>query len=229
MRVSPHGLCTGFALALLAAGCGGSSTPDLTGKNLTGVLDNGAVVALQVGSTSQAALTTTAASTAATTNSVTGTVTLASGTAGTVSGSYDPTTAAFSVTGTLGTESFSLTGTYTKDALSGSYSLGSITGKFIAFLGGTSTVTRYCGTYTGDAAGVFMVVVSGSSAHAVVSGDGGFVMGGSASSAGELSLTGNNVTATGTLTSSGVSGSWTKSDGSKGGWSGSTALCPSST
>jgi hypothetical protein len=207
--------------ALLLVGCGGSSSSDATptptpapstSTDFTGTLvaANGtsANLSLHFASTVSAALTAGRASSAATV-SVTGTLQLGATTIN-LTGTYDSTTHGFVVNG----GGYTLTGQITAGGI-----VGVVTtptgggGSFTALAGTSSTVTVYCGTYSGASSGTWNIVQNGAAVNGAASG-------GSSGTSLTGSISGNGIqlqwpsgTATGAISGTSVSGTWTDTGG----------------
>lgn len=229
------------ATLLVAGACGsdsapatnnndnGSTTSPVSSKTFSGTLSDGSAVSLVFAAATssaapRAALVVQTRSSAAMTGTVTGTITLPGGSPIQISGTYDPVTGDFSITG----GSYALTGTYSNGALQGSCTKAGVTLAFVAIDASSAAVAHYCGTYTGGDAGVLTFVVRGDAAYAFASGAvlTGSVSGSAVTLSGPVSTT-NTVNVTGTVSSTAASGSWAATDGKSGTWSASTAECSS--
>jgi len=147
-----------------------------------------------------------------------------SGSAGVaLTGTYNSGSGAVSVSG----GGHTLTGTITSGELDGTYAGSGGTGSFGTHKGAASSdVTLFCGSYDGDASGVWNLAKTGNSLVGAYADDGG----GSARLTGSLSGTAISITfsggtASGTLASAtSMNGTWTAGAGS-GTWTG-TSPCP---
>jgi len=222
------------ALLAIGAGCGGSSSSTTanpavaTGETVTGALGDGSVVTLTFGSESSALALPRSSEAGSALVNVTGTITLPSGATIPVTGTYDPSTGDFTVSG----EGYSLSGTYSDGVVQGSATTPSGSVSFVAAIGDSSAVTVYCGTHwcevnceEDSAPGAFMLVVKGGMAIGVAS-DGKQIFGTVSGNSISLSIaeSGNTTDITGTIDGGTVGGNWTNDEHS-GKWGGSTSAC----
>jgi hypothetical protein len=170
---------------------------------------------------------------------VTGTVELAGGGTITITGTWDTTTGAVSLSG----GGYSFTGTYSAGRLTGSFTGPGVEGVFeLRLTSSSSAVTIYCGTFTGrDKSGTDddgpddgtwnMAVGTGSLNGAGVS-DGGTAFAFEGTRSGNsVSISISGVTASGTLAGSAnefVNGNYTVLTGGSGTFQGSAAACSAS-
>jgi hypothetical protein len=197
--------------ALVTLGCGGSSnsTPPPTTTDFTGtfVANDGTngVLNLTFAGTVSAALTADSTSVAATTSTVnvTGTLTLGSQTIP-LTGTYDPTTHSFTVSG----GGYTLNGQITTSGIVGTFTGPSNSGNFTALAGSSTTVTVYCGTYTGSSVGgTWNIVQNGTTLNGVASGNPSVTLTGTVSG-NSMSITWVTGSASGTISGTTVSGTW---------------------
>ena len=157
----------------------------------------------------------------ATGSSVTGCVYLKSATCSSVSGSYNTGTKALNFSTASPTITF--TGTYASGVVQGTIATASGSGVFVVRNG---TVSVFCGTFTGAAAGTWNFTISGSSLVGVYDdGSGNNYLSGTATGS-ALAITFSAGTAAGTISGASASGTWT-SGGGNGTWTGGTAGCRS--
>ncbi len=220
-----------LAATLALAACGGSSsssTPipsDATNQSFTGSLGDGSVIALSFGGKSQALTAAPASAATSAAVTVTGTITVpSSGATISLTGTYDPSTGAFTVSG----GGYSLTGTYSKGVVQGTATTPAGSASFVAMIGDGSAVTRYCGTYESaiKETGTFNLVVKGGIAYVVVSG--GMTLSGTVSGSAISLKDDHGRTVPGTISGTSVSGTFENDDG-KGTWTGSTEACQAKT
>jgi len=158
----------------------------------------------------------------------TGTLKIAGGSTITLTGTYNPSTKIFTMSG----GSYSVTATVANNAVAGSYTGPSTSGSVSALPAPSATsVTAYCGTFTGTEAGRWNVAISA-----------GVITGTAATPEGSIQLNGTvsgsaitmtwhpNATdvgsATGTLAGTTITGTWlTNTPGDHGTWNGSTGGC----
>lgn len=153
---------------------------------------------------------------------VTGTVHVSGGSSITVTGTFDPATNQLSVTG----GGYTFSGTASSNGVTGSYQGPKGSGSFSVLTG--ASVTPYCGTFAGDATGVWNMVVSGSTITGTAMDDKGHgdQLTGTVDASGNISMTTKNGSnAPGKITGNTASGTWQNSAGNaKGTWQG-TAGC----
>jgi hypothetical protein len=150
---------------------------------------------------------------------VSGTVKPSGGAAVAVTGTFDDATKQLTITG----GGYSFTGTATSDGVTGTYTGPKGTGNFSVLTG--SSATPYCGTFAGDASGIWNFVVNGSSlsGSAIDSQGNGDTLTGSVTGGSVSITTKNGSTATGSI--SGTTANGTYANGAvKGTWTG-TAGC----
>jgi hypothetical protein len=158
----------------------------------------------------------------------TGTLKITGGATITLTGTYDASTKAFTLSGS----SYALTATVASNAVSGSYTGPSTSGSVSALAAPPGiTVVMYCGTYSGSESGRWNFATAN-----------GLIGGVAATPDGSIDITGTlvgfNITmtwhpnptdvgnATGTTTGVNAAGSWsTNTPGDHGSWSGSTVGC----
>lgn len=105
---------------------------------------------------------------------------------------------------------------------------GAVPGSFVALSSDSDNVTVYCGSFTGDANGLFNIAVGSSVAMLTATntetGDSAVAAGTVAANA--VSFEEDTLTVTGTLSGSSISGTWEDSAKKQSGtWSGTTAEC----
>jgi hypothetical protein len=222
-------------LAIALAACGDGATTGTTefdgvlaGDNESGTFTitiEAAVSSIIRGSDDWPAVSTSVAGPmgpAASVN-VTGSLAVKGGSNASLTGTYNTESKALSATG----GGYTLNGTYAGGRLNGTYSGPSGNGVMTGFRRGGGGVQRYCGTFSGDAAGVWNLARSDndlSGAFHETDGTGAGTLTGSLSGSNvSLSFTGG--TATGTLSGTAMSGSWSTLDGDQGSWTGSTGGC----
>jgi len=172
--------------------------------------------------------------------SLAGKVELSDGSTATLSGTWDNTTGAITITG----GGYSFTGTFVNGVLSGPFTGPSIEGIFSLRVTGTSAGSDvYCGTYTGRELeddplgntgyapdnGTWNIVVTGSDVDVIVLSDGGeqLVLNGTRTGQ-TVTLTVPGGTASGTLSGTGdefVKGNYTVAGGGYGTFQGSKSYC----
>jgi hypothetical protein len=224
-----------IALVVISVGvtaCGGSTsdatdTPPVTPTasadwtgTLVGATASGSVSLAFASPVSAAHAMPEAPAIAAGTVAVTGTLRLVGGATITLSGTYDPATHAFTVTGTGSGGTFSLTGTVTSSGIRGTFTgPAGASGTFSALAGASSTVAVYCGTYTGTGgSGTWNLMVAGSTAAGIAFASSENIPLAGTVSGSSLNLTFTqtngtltaNGTATGTFSGTGVSGTFSE-------------------
>ncbi len=224
------GLCL-LAGAVGLIGCGSDSSSANPGGGTTTSEYDGTIVGTGVSGTVQltfdsaisaislpdrVALMTPRSSAASTTVNVTGIIKIG-GSSSTITGTYDPNTHQFTVSG----GGYTLTGQVTSTGIVGTFTgPNGTSGGFTALSGTSQTITVYCGTYSGAASGNWNIVQKGSTLTGVASGtSGGTNLSGGVSGT-SMNITFSNGTATGTISGSNVRGTWTSSQGT-GTWQGS--------
>ncbi len=240
MRVSTTLRCTGAAAILALAACSKDSTgpaavPDpgagtpvefngtLAGSAITGdisiTIEGSAASARVVGGGIQFDASGSMAVVA-----VNGCLYLASAICTTITGTYNTTTKALNFTTT--SPAFTFTGAYSGGRISGTFTGAGGTGVFVVHSG---AVQVFCGTYIGDAAGVWNLVKTGNSVFGVavdVSGSPSLQLTGSVSGS-TITLTYTGGTAGGTISGTSMSGTWQTLAGDAGTWTGTTGGCRS--
>ncbi len=148
----------------------------------------------------------------------------------TLTGSYDPATGTLTLTATTPAGNYSLTGKASGSHLSGQYTSPSGAGTFSLLPAISGAVTLYCGTYSGDASGVWNVAVDASGTavggHCDSSGCGALEGTVTDSGCSLKDPTSSDVGATGSKSGGTISGTWTGGGGqAHGTWTGSTSAC----
>jgi hypothetical protein len=221
--------CVGASAAIAACTAsnppGGAGAPsavdgeykgELSGPGLTGILD----LTLQSGGPAPSA---THALDTRDEEAVTGTLTLTGGATLSLTGSFDPDTAALTVAG----GGYTLDGTLTAGGFRGTYAGPGGSGSFTLIAGSGAQV--FCGAYTGQDTGVWNLVVGPSSAAGSIANDGGTVTSPLACTVSGASLScqaASGFVADGTVSGPRASGQWHDGNGNGGSWSGGTGQCP---
>ncbi len=150
---------------------------------------------------------------------VTGTVKVSGGAAVTVTGTFDDVTKQLTITG----GGYSFTGTATTAGVTGTYTGPKGAGNFTVLAG--ASATPYCGSFSGDATGVWNFVVNDAnlSGSAVDSEGNGDTLTGTVTSGAVSITTKNGTTATGTISGNAATGTYVNGT-TKGSWTG-TAGC----
>jgi len=209
MRVNSNhapAVLAALGAATLVAACGGDNA-NLSNQTFIGTLADASVLTLNFGTQSGSTIP------------LTGTLTHTPG-GGTVNltGTYTVSNATIVSTG----GGYALNGTYSNGAASGTYTGANGMGAFFAFSGNSSTVTVYCGTYTGSSMGKWNLVKKDNSlAGAYTTGR---LTNGSVDSYNVVRLqvvddAGGTGSASGTTSGSSISGTWILGNGS-GTWTG---------
>jgi hypothetical protein len=152
------------------------------------------------------------------------------GAAVTLTGSYDPATGKLSLSGTTSSGAYSFSGTASGSHLSGDYTSPSGSGTFSLLPAITGAVTLYCGTYSGDASGVWNVAVdaTGTAVGGHCDGSECGALEGKVTDA-SVSLRdpqSTDVGASGSKSGSSLSGTWTGGGGqAHGTWQGNASGC----
>jgi hypothetical protein len=213
--------CSGGSTAPNGGGSGSTVTGEyvgeLSGAGLTGVLD--VTFSSGTSATSNVRVLDTADL-----ETATGTLTLPGGASIALAGTFDPDTGALSIAG----GGYSFDGTLRGDGVTGTFSSPGGSGSFSLLKGGGGA-QLFCGTYSGQDAGVWNLVVAPSSAAGSIASDVG-----SASSALTCTVSGaslscqsaSGIVASGTINGTTASGQWHDGNGNGGSWSGDTGKCP---
>ena len=191
-------VCCGSLLAL--AGCGGSSTSGTSSYHgIIAAAQESGTIAIVISNTSSTA---------------TGTVTVSSASTN-LTGTYSSSSKALALAG----GSYSFTGTLSNRTFSGIYIGPKGAGQFSALSDEGTTVTSYCGTYSGSDSGVWNLTVdtagNATGAFSSNAGGGSGVLTGTVNGSGALNVTFSGGSASGTIsgggswTASPASGSWT--------------------
>jgi hypothetical protein len=223
-----------IGLGASGAACSGATTPgegstpppavvtgeyqgELSGANETGVL----VVTIESNTTAPARarwLDVPSLETAL------GTLTLSGGVTVDLSGTFDPSSGALSLSG----GGYAFAGSITNGSLGGSYTGPNGSGSFSLVPGGASQF--FCGSFDGSDSGVWNLVVGASSAAGSLASASGAVPFTCTVSGATLSCSGaNGVVATGSIAGGVASGDWHDGKGGNGKWKGTSGGCPSPT
>jgi hypothetical protein len=153
---------------------------------------------------------------------VSGCLYLGSTTCTAVTGTYNTVTKVLSFTTT--SPAFTFTGTYSSGRVSGTFTGAGGSGSFVVHSG---TVQVFCGTFAGDASGVWNLVRHGNDVYGIavdVGGTNSLQLTGTMSGT-TINLTFTGGTASGTISGTSMSGMWTTLVGDAGTWTGSTSGC----
>jgi hypothetical protein len=153
---------------------------------------------------------------------VTATLKIKGGSNTNLTGTYDLDAKALGLSG----GGYSFTATFANGQLSGTFTGPGGGGLFTAFSRRGGDVELFCGTFTGDAAGVWNLARRGNGLVGAFHENGGAGAGTLAGTlnGNNISLTFSGGTATGTMSGTNISGSWT-AGGDNGSWSGSRSGC----
>jgi len=146
---------------------------------------------------------------------VSGTLTIGAGAPIELTGTYDPSIGAFSVSG----GGYALSGAATSQGITGSYTGPNGGGAFAIQATSSGTVSLFCGTFAGDSSGTWNLigVEGGAASGAWASAEGSSGAFAGAWKNGSITLTSQLVTATGSLSATGGTGTWT-ADSNSGTW-----------
>jgi len=231
--ISKNVMClivAGFVIAsALVVGChsssnnsgGGTSTPSTYSGTLTGT--GGASGTVDFTITPPAAAVMPAIGVGTTTDNATGTLTLTGSSPVSLTGTFTSPSGPLVVSG----GGYQFNGTVSGSTLSGTWTGPGATGSFTTINStGGSSVTVYCGTYSGTNTGTWNLAVSGSTVSGSFSdtnGNSGTLSGTVSGSTVTLTIS-TGGTATGTINGTSVSGTWSAGNNS-GTWSGSSTGC----
>lgn len=202
---------------LLLTACGSDPAAPSTTTSFDGVIASGSLsgslsFTVAVGSLDAAQVSSaTGPSFAMTDVTVTGTLKLAGSPAISLSGTYNTSTHALSLSG----GEYTFVGSYADGQVEGSFTSSTESGTFSAQASTGATVRKYCGTYTGTADhGHFNIAVNvtaGTLSGAWASemdGSSGSLSGTTSGNNITINVTGSSTVVTGTMTSTSVSGSY---------------------
>jgi hypothetical protein len=139
-----------------------------------------------------------------------------------ITGTYNTVTKALTFAST--SPVFTFTGTYSSARVSGTFTGPGGSGVFVVHSG---TVQVFCGTFTGDAAGVWNLVRHGNDVYGVAVDAGGtnsLQLTGTVSGT-TINLTFTGGTASGTISGTSMGGMWQTALGDAGAWTGNTSGC----
>jgi hypothetical protein len=154
---------------------------------------------------------------------VTGSLKIKGGSSVTLSGTYNTDTRSLTATG----GGYTLSASFAHGRLSGTLTGPAGTILFTAFPKGGPEVQLYCGTFGGDAIGVWNLVRHGNDlagAFHETDGSGAGVLTGTVSGS-NVSVTFTGGLAVGTLSGNTMSGTWSNTSGDNGTWTGSRDAC----